>query len=667
MEFIQTDVLARYELSKGKDVALTTGADENSLKNVQAAEARGTTPAQFCETNAAIFRKLAEQLELSFTSFIRSSVKAEHWAGPQKLWQLCDKNEDIYKKKYRGLYCVGCECFYEEKELHDGICPEHKIKPEIVEEENYFFKLSKYQKKLEQLIESDELRIVPNSKKNEAVSFIKSGLEDFSISRSISRAKGWGVPVPEDDTQIQYVWFDALSVYLTGVGYGKDVVTFSKYWPADVHVIGKGILRFHAIYWPAILLSAGIDLPKSIFVHGYITIDGQKMSKTLGNIVDPFYLIDKYGVDTLRYCLLSGISTFEDGDFSERVLIEKCNNELVANVGNLVNRTLVFIKNNYNETVPSFACKEIPSFPEFHNPKIKKITASLDSMDIQKAIHEIMELSSEWNKFFQIKKPWEGVKATVPEGELNDKANEAKIVIYFLVNAVKDLAILLEPYLPKTSKEIFTQLAIESRRWTDLGELSIEQGHRIGVPRILFKKLEQKEIDALHSKYSGKQAAQPQQLRFSDLDIEVGEIIEVEKHPNAEKLYVEKVQLSDGVRQLVSGIAKHYFPEQLLHRKVLVLRNLKPASLRGVTSEGMILAAENKEGRLEVVSLKKSKIGEKITLAGETPKPKPEISIDDFFKIEIKVERQQVIAEGKQLLTDSEEIQTEEVIDGKIG
>jgi len=293
LEFVQSDCIYRYHKLMGYKTFLTTGADENSLKNVQAAEAKGITTEQLCSLNAAVFRDMATKIGLSFDSFLRSSVKKDHWHGVQRLWKLCNERGDIYKKKYSGLYCVDCEVFYTEQELEDGLCPEHKKKPVFVEEENYFFRLSKYQKEIEKLITSGKLRILPERRKNEVLSFVKSGLEDFSISRSKTRAKGWGVPVPDDPEQIQYVWFDALGIYLTGIGYGTDDSKFKKWWPADVHVIGKGIIRFHAVYWPAMLLSAGLPLPKSIFVHGYITVEGQKMSKSLGNVINPSHLIRK--------------------------------------------------------------------------------------------------------------------------------------------------------------------------------------------------------------------------------------------------------------------------------------------------------------------------------------------------------------------------------------
>lgn len=484
LEFVQTDVIARYQRALGIDVALVTGADENSLKCVHAAENKNTTPKKLCESNVKIFKELAAKIGLSYTSFIKTSIHDKHWNGVWKLWELCTKNRDVYKKNYKGLYCVGCESFYEESELPDGICPEHKTKPEIVNEENYFFRLSKYQNKLEQLLETNKLEIIPEKRKNEILSFIKTGLQDFSISRSVSRAKKWGVPVPNDDSQIVYVWFDALGTYLTGIGYGTDEKQFEKYWPADVHVIGKGILRFHAVYWPAILLSAGLPLPKKILVHGYITVEGQKMSKSLGNIVDPIAIIEKYGMDCVRYYLLSEVPTFDDGDFSEKLLIEKNNNELVANIGNLVNRMMVFIDKNFNGEIPLGNLNDLneldKQFLEKQKEKCIEIGKLLEELKIKEALDSTMAFSRNGNKYFQDNAPWKSIKV--------DRTRTGTI-LYIIANQTKDLAILISPFMPYASDSIFNQLACGKKDWSDLGNLSLKAGHKLGTPAILFKKI----------------------------------------------------------------------------------------------------------------------------------------------------------------------------------
>ncbi len=666
LEFVQTDAIARYQRLQGREVGLVTGADENSLKNVHAAEKKGISTAELCENNAAFFKDMASKIGLSFTTFRRTSNKEMHWPGVQRLWSLCDKAGDIYKKKYRGLYCVGCESFYDEEELDEGLCPEHRKRPETVEEENYFFRLSKYQDKLEELIESDELEVMPETRKNEVLSFIRGGLKDFSISRSVDRAKDWGVPVPNDPKQIQYVWFDALGTYLTGIGYGTDEKMFERFWPADAHVIGKGILRFHAVYWPAILLSAGLKLPKRIFVHGYITVEGQKMSKSLGNIIDPFYMMGKYGTDPLRYCLLSEVPTFDDGDFSERVLIEKNNNELLANLGNLVNRTLVFIARNFDGKVPEAKglSDEDKKFVETQKDVIGKIRAELDNLAIREGLQLIVgHFAKNANRYFQDNEPWKVVK--------NDKGR-AGTILSILASQVKDAGILIEPYLPHASDEIFKQLNLETseRRWSNLGK-QLPAGHQIGEPKILFRKLDEKEIEKT------KESEGPS---FADLDLEVGEITKVEKHPNADKLFIEKVKLSDGERQIVSGLAGYYFPENLVGKKVVIVKNLAPAKLRGVESKGMLLAAEGREQEpmhegkaameknvVEVIFLEKSKIGEKVVLKGGASKPKPTLTFKEFQKIKMEVLDFYVLSEGKSMVTESgEELKMKNVKKGLV-
>ena len=303
LEIVQTDTFARYHRLRGDDTWFLTGTDENALKNVQAAERAGVPTAEFVERNSQRFQNLREVLDLSFDQFIRTAGDPIHRAGAEKIWRAIDASGDIYRKHYEGLYCVGCEQFYDEDDLIEGRCPEHGTVPDRVEEENYFFRLSRYAGQLEELISSGAYRVIPETRKNEVLSFIRGGLQDFSISRSQVRARGWGIPVPDDPSQVMYVWFDALTNYITALGYADDGPNYQRYWienPNRTHTIGKGVIRFHAIYWPAMLLSAGVPLPDTLFVHGYITIGGSKVSKSLGNVVDPVQLVEQYGVDAVR-------------------------------------------------------------------------------------------------------------------------------------------------------------------------------------------------------------------------------------------------------------------------------------------------------------------------------------------------------------------------------
>lgn len=487
LEFVQTDVLARWMKLQGRPTFLTTGADENSLKNVQAAEQQGITTQQLCDQYAGVFKDFADQIGLSWDAFVRSSSKEVHWPGVVKLWQLCDEAGYIYKKKYKGIYCVGCESFLKPSDLVDGCCPEHLKPPEEVEEENYFFALSKFEKKLREMIESDELQVIPQTRKKETLAFIDQGLEDFSISRSVERAKGWGIPVPGDDTQIMYVWYDALTCYLTGVGWGLNERKFGKWWPADVHVIGKGIMRFHTIYWPAMLMAAGLKTPKSVFIHGYVTAEGQKMSKTLGNVVDPIEVMEKYGTDVLRYYLINEIPTFDDGDFSEDRLIEKTNNELIGNFGNFVFRVLSFLKANFNSTVP-----EPEEFDKEDKALLKKleeykgvIAADFARMNLTEAMHHALELSREGNRYFQERKPWEQVKAD-PEKAAN--------TLYVAANLSRALAIVFWPFVPETTEKLWKQLDLPGepadQSYDSIDKLHVEPGHRINDIAPLFRKLE---------------------------------------------------------------------------------------------------------------------------------------------------------------------------------
>ncbi|MDE1845823.1 MAG: methionine--tRNA ligase [Candidatus Micrarchaeota archaeon] len=478
LEFIQADAIARHRKVNGYDVFLTTGADENSLKNVQAAEKLKITPEELTKRNAQAFSQMADKVNLHYDAFVRSSIREEHWPGVEKIWELCNKSGDIYKKSYSGLYCVGCELFYTEKELENGLCPEHKTRPELVEEENYFFRLSKYQKQIEELISSGKLKIIPDNRKNEVLTFIREGLEDFSISRSVKRARGWGVPVPGDSSQIVYVWFDALGLYLTAIGYGKDEVRFKKWWPANVHVIGKGIIKFHALYWPGILLSAGIALPESILVHGYVTAEGQKMSKSIGNIVDPIPLIEKYGTDKLRYYLLKEIPTFEDGNFAEKNLEECINNELVGNLGNFIHRTLTFVWTKYAGSIKKFELTpEEMVFIKNISSKAQEVDVLLLENKLREGMLKILEIGNDANRYFQANAPWEIIKT--------DK-EKAERIMFVCTNVCRIVSGLLYPFLPESSEKL---LALQNEKPMDFARLLGIKAAKINEPHIVFDKI----------------------------------------------------------------------------------------------------------------------------------------------------------------------------------
>lgn len=465
LEFIQADVLARYRRSRGEDVWVLSGADENALKNVQAAEKAGVPVRDFIEANANLFAKLAKSLDVHFDVFQRGSDTVHHYPSSQELWRRCAEAGDIYKKSYAGLYCVGCEAFYTREELTpDGECHEHPgRKLEIVAEENYFFRLSKYRDALIDLISSDTLRIIPASRKNEMLGFLRQPLEDISISRSNERARNWGVPVPDDDTQRMYVWFDALNIYQSGVGFGWDGALYEKWWPADVHLIGKGIIRFHAVYWPAFLLSAKLPLPKSIVVHGYITVDGQKMSKTVGNVIDPFALIEKYGTDPVRYYLLREIPSGEDGDFSYEKFEDRYNGDLANGIGNLVARVAAlgakagpFLKLEYD---PQFLLASDMAGIRLRYEK------NINNFRLNEALGNIWELIGRIDKWVNDQKPW------------THDAAALKAFMETAAHGVQEIAFMLDPFLPETAAKIKEQISIGE------SEITIKKGENL-FPRL---------------------------------------------------------------------------------------------------------------------------------------------------------------------------------------
>lgn len=442
LELVQADVIARYHRLLGDRVFFLSGTDENSLKNVRSAENAGENVADFVYNNYLNFYNLKEILNISFNDFIRTTEK-RHFDGAQKLWMACKK--DIYKKKYSGLYCVGCEEYYKENDLIDGLCPEHKVAPELIEEENYFFKLSNYQEKIKELIEKDEVKIIPQSRKNEILSFVNSGLQDFCISRTSERAKGWGIDVPGDETQKMWVWFDALSNYINALGYGSDDESkFLEFWQNNdlkIHIIGKGINRFHSVYWLAILLSAGISLPKILFVHGYITVDGQKMSKSLGNVINPYDLVEKYGCDAVRYFLLREIPALGDGDFTFEKFEKRYNSDLAGGIGNLLSRTLTMI----NKKNIIFNRNPEAIFVDKNQEVNKKIKDNF--IQFNDALSEIWELVSFCDKYIDEKKPW----------AIEDK-DENEIVFSNIIYSLKNISQMLKPFLPYTAEKIEEQI-----------------------------------------------------------------------------------------------------------------------------------------------------------------------------------------------------------------
>lgn len=483
LEYVEADAKARYERLKGNEVYFLAGTDENALKNVQAAAQAGQPVKQFVEEKSTEFLRLRETLLISFDDFIRTT-ETRHFAGAQKFWRQCAA-KDIYKKKYKGLYCVGCEAFYAEDDLEGGLCPEHKKPPEPVEEENYFFRLSSYQRPIEDMIENDVVKVYPDNRKREFLAFIRQGLEDFSISRSIERAHGWGVPVPGDKSQIMYVWFDALTNYLTALDYSTSQKRFKKYWNQTgqkerrvAHVLGKGVARFHLVYWLAMLLSAGEKLPTEEFVHAYITVNGEKMSKSLGNVVNPHELVAKYGPDATRYFFLGALSPAQDGDFNYARFEEYYTAHLANGVGNLTSRVLTMIEKYSGGKIPAKA-KDVFATPEFW----RAYDAAFAAYRFDEMVGLTQELVTKLDALINQEKPWEKAK----EGK------DISALLYQLTEGLRHLALALLPVIPGSAAKILGQLGIKAAKLSTLKQEQkwgrLKKGGRIKKDGVLFPRL----------------------------------------------------------------------------------------------------------------------------------------------------------------------------------
>lgn len=455
LELVQADVIARWRKAEGYKIRLQTGSDENSLKNVLAAERAGRPTAEFVGENAKRFEALQDALGIEADDFIRTSSDPRHEPAVRKLWHACQASGDLYQKTYSGLYCNGCEQFYTEADLIAGCCPEHGTKLETVRETNWFFRLSKYADVLEKAIVSDTLKIVPETKRNEVLSLIRSGLEDFSVSRSSERARGWGIPVPDDASQTIYVWFDALGNYISALGYGSDERQFQEYWvnaDSREHVVGKGVTRFHAVYWPAILLSAGLPLPTRIHVHGYLTVDGQKIGKSNGNAISPVPLVEKYGRDAVRYYLLRHIRATEDGDFSVDRLEQAYSAELAGGLGNLAQRLLSIIVKNRIRVRPVQSLVDEKAIQLSRNA----ISDALEEGAFHIALAETFGLIAYANKAVADTAPWTLVKDAINDPDDVSKANVAAETLGRLIGLVQAVAALTVPFLPDSASTLLT-------------------------------------------------------------------------------------------------------------------------------------------------------------------------------------------------------------------
>lgn len=465
LELVQADALVRFYRLCGDDVRLQTGTDENSIKNVQAADQAGVPVEQLVEQNAARFLALKASLDLSFDDFIRTSTDTRHRRGVERLWQACWENTDIYKRPYRGLYCTGCEQFYKPGELLEGRCPEHGAVPEEIAEENWFFRLSRYREQLRHLYARNEIEIVPQSRRNEVVAWIDGELEDFSISRSATRARGWGIPVPGDPDQTIYVWFDALGNYITALGYGTDAALLSRFWTdatSREHVIGKGITRFHAVYWPAMLLSAGLPAPTRILVHGYLTVEGRKIGKSAGNAIDPTALAAELGVDAVRYYLLRHVRASGDADFSRERFRQAYESELAGQLGNLAHRVLSMIERYCDAVVPA------PPEGWLEGDRLIGAAAALpktaaehvQDFAFDRALDAIWTFVAQANRYVTEEEPWALAKQAAAAGSGKGGVAAARLhgCLFSLAAALNTIAVTIGPLLPDSSLELMRKL-----------------------------------------------------------------------------------------------------------------------------------------------------------------------------------------------------------------
>lgn len=594
------DAIARYKRLADYDVFFLTGSDEHGQKIQRKAQEKGVSPKAYVDNIVANFKLLWQKLSISNDDFIRTTEN-RHYEVVQTIFQKIYDQGDIYKASYEGWYCTPCETFWLERQLSDGNCPDCGRPVELLKEESYFFRMSKYQDKLLAYIEENPDFIQPISRRNEMINFIKGGLEDLCVSRTTF---DWGIPVPFDTKHVVYVWFDALTNYITAAGYLHDRAKFAKYWPADIHLVGKEIVRFHSIIWPIILMALGVELPKRVYGHGWLVVEGDKMSKSKGNVIDPLALIDEFGADTIRYFLLREIMLGNDGNFSREALINRINADLANDLGNLLHRTLNMISRFNGGVIAAPGDKEAidQELIQLAESTAAEYERSMERLEINTALKEIWALISRTNKYIDETGPWALAKDPAKKGRLNT-------VLYNLAEVLRIVSILISPFMPNTSPRIWQQLGIGSDltavRLADAKHWGLlPSGITVAKAEPIFPRIEEKEepapVEAPKAKEVAAPAAQPQSgevtiEEFAKMDFRVAKVLACEKVQGADKLLKLTVDLGSEQRTIVSGIAKHYSPEELVGKDVVMIVNLKPAKIRGIESRGMVLAASTDE------------------------------------------------------------------------
>jgi methionyl-tRNA synthetase len=603
---VMADTMSRYKKMNDFDVFFLTGSDEHGQKIERTAKENNMEPKAYVDNIVAGFKDLWEKLDIEYDDFIRTTDE-RHKETVHYIFKKIYEQGDIYKSVYEGKYCTPCETFFTERQLVDGKCPDCGRDVETIKEESYFFKMSKYEERLLKYIEENPDFIQPQTRKNEMINFIKQGLEDLCVSRTTFK---WGIPVPIEEGHVIYVWFDALTNYISALGYGRDDKDlFEKFWPADIHLVGKDIVRFHTIIWPIILMAAELELPKKVYGHGWLLLDSGKMSKSKGNVVDPKVLIQKYGADVIRYFLLREIPAGQDGFYSEEALITRYNVDLANDYGNLVSRTVAMVLKYFDGVLPEpVNVQDIDK--DLQNVALdayKKASEHIDKLDFSNGLAEIWKIVNRGNKYIDETAPW--ILAKNPEDR-----ERLGTVLYNLIEAIRIVTVMIKPAMPNVTAKVQEQIPFNfaDAQWNEAGVWGkMDAGTLLSKGETLFPRIDLSslEIESPAEEEKQKPLVLKEDIDYADfakLDLRVAKILKAEKVEKADKLLKFEVELGSEIRTVVSGIAKFYKPEDLIGKKVILVANLKPAKIRGIVSQGMILSASlEDDSDLEVVTINK--------------------------------------------------------------